>query len=211
MAQQKKKAGRPTFLKPSEFHTCNKCKITKPASEFYKCVSRPTGKQPNCKACCRESGVYFRTVLREEYYWSTDGTGYFEKDYRKTLDYYNDYIRADKIPFIYSIQTPSGIYIGCSRSLFVVRKSRHKIDYMRHVRGQKTNSIPGLHAAFDKEGENWIKYLDTMKILETFSKDLTQSQLLTKERAYIKKYESQGITLLNIVGSKNDMRVKKNQ
>jgi hypothetical protein len=82
---------------------------------------------------------------------------------------------------------------------------------MRHVRGQKTNSIPGLHAAFDKEGENWIKYLDTMKILETFSKDLTQSQLLTKERAYIKKYESQGITLLNIVGSKNDMRVKKNQ
>jgi hypothetical protein len=50
-----------------------------------------------------------------------------------------------------------------------------------------------------------------MKILETFSKDLTQSQLLTKERAYIKKYESQGITLLNIVGSKNDMRVKKNQ
>ena len=48
-----------------------------------------------------------------------------------------------------------------------------------------------------------------MKIIETFSKDLTQSQLLTKERGYIKKYEEQGITLLNIVGSKNDIRTKR--
>ena len=206
---QKNKSGRPSFLQPSEFHTCLKCKNTKPASEFYKCSSRPTGKQPNCKECNREEGIYFRNILRPEFYWSENGSGYFEKDYRKTLDYYNNYIRADKIPFIYSIQTPSGIYIGCSRSLFVVRKSRHKIDYMRHVRGQKTNTIPGLHKAFDKEGENWFKYLDTMKIIETFSKDLTQSQLLTKERGYIKKYEEQGITLLNIVGSKNDIRTKR--
>jgi NAD-dependent SIR2 family protein deacetylase len=75
MAQQKNKAGRPSFLQPSEFHTCNKCKTTKPASEFYKCSSRPTGKQPNCKECNREEGVYFRHVLREEYYWSQNGTG----------------------------------------------------------------------------------------------------------------------------------------
>jgi hypothetical protein len=80
---------------------------------------------------------------------------------------------------------------------------------MRHVRGQKTNFIPGLHAAFDKEGEDWVKSLETMKIIETFPKDFTQSQLLTKERAYIKKYESQGITLLNITGTKNDIRTKK--
>lgn len=208
MAQKQNKGPIP-HLQPSEFHTCLKCKKTKSASEFYKCVARPTGKQPNCKQCNKEEGIYFRHVLRPEFYWSENGTGYFEKDYRKTLDYYNNYIRADKIPFIYSIQTPSGIYIGCSRSLFVVRKSRHKIDYMRHVRGQKTNTIPGLHAAFDKEGENWVKYLDTMKILETFSKDLTQSQLLTKERSYIKKYESQGIILLNISGTKNDIRTKR--
>lgn len=206
---QKNKAGRPSFLKPSEFHTCLKCKKTKSASEFYVCRSRPTGLQPNCRECNRAEGIYFRHVLRTEYYWGKNGNGYFEKDYQKTLDYYNDYVRADKIPFVYSIQTPSGIYIGCSRSLFVVRKGRHKIDYMRHVRGQKTNSIPGLHAAFDKEGEDWFKSLDTMKILETFSKDLTQSQLLTKERSYIKKFESQGIILLNISGTKNDIRIKK--
>ena len=80
---------------------------------------------------------------------------------------------------------------------------------MRHVRGQKTNFIPGLHAAFDKEGENWVKYIDTMKILETFPKGFTQSELLTKERGYIKKYESQGIILLNISGTKNDIRTKR--
>ena len=206
---KKQNRGPIPHLQPSEFHTCLKCKKTKSASEFYKCSSRPTGKQPNCKSCNKEEGVYFRHVLREEYYWSANGTGYFEKDYRKTLDYYNDYIRADKIPFIYSIETPSGIYIGCSRTRFVVRKGRHKIDYMRYVRGQKSNFIPGLHAAFDKEGEDWVKSLDTMKILETFPKSFTQSELLTKERGYIKKYESQGITLLNIVGSKNDIRVRK--
>ena len=80
---------------------------------------------------------------------------------------------------------------------------------MRYVRGQKSNFIPGLHAAFDKEGEDWVKSLDTMKILETFPKSFTQSELLTKERGYIKKYEEQGITLLNIVGSKNDIRTKR--
>lgn len=209
MAQQKNKSGRPSFLQPSEFHTCLKCKNTKPASEFYVCRSRPTGLQPHCKACNKTEGIYFRHVLREEYYWGKNGNGYFQKDYQKTLDYYNDYVRADKVPFIYSIQTQSGIYIGCSRSKFVVRKGRHKIDYMRHFRGQKTNFIPGLHAAFDKEGEDWVKSLETMKILETFSKDLTQSQLLTKERAYIKKFESQGIILLNISGTKNDIRTKR--
>lgn len=199
------------YLQPSEFLTCLKCKKTKESSEFYKCVSRPTGKQPNCKSCNKEEGMYFRHVLRPEFYWSENGNGYFQKDYQKTLDYYNDYVRADKIPFIYSIQTPSGIYIGCSRSKFVVRKSRHKIDYMRYVRGQQGSSLPGLHKAFDKEGKDWVKCIDSMKIIETFSKDLTQSQLLTKERNYIKKYEAQGIPLLNILGTKNDKRVKKNQ
>jgi len=153
--------------------------------------------------------VFFRHILRPEFYWSENGSGYFEKDYQKTLNYYNDYIRADKIPFIYSIETPTGIYIGCSRTRFVVRKSRHKIDYMRHVRGQKSNFIPGLHKAFDKEGENWIDSLETMKIIETFTKSFTQSELLTKERNLIKKLESQGITLLNIVGTKNDIRIRK--
>ena len=206
---QKQNRGPIPHLQPSEFLTCLKCKKTKASSEFYKCSSRPTGKQGNCKSCCRESGVYFRTVLREEYYWGKNGNGYFQKDYQKTLDYYNDYVRADKVPFIYSIETPSGIYIGCSRSKFVVRKGRHKIDYMRHFRGQKSNFIPGLHAAFNKEGEDWVKSLETMKILETFPKSFTQSELLTKERGYIKKYEEQGITLLNIVGSKNDIRTKR--
>ena len=209
MAKQKR--GPIPFLQPSEFLTCLKCQKTKASSEFYKCAARPTGKQPNCKECNKEEGIYFRHVLREDYYWSQNGNGYFQRDYQKTLDYYNDYVRADKIPFVYSIETSEGIYIGCSRSKFVVRKSRHKIDYMRHFRGQKCSSLPGLHKAFDNEGEDWIKSLDTMKIIETFPKDLTQSQLLTKERNYIKKYEEQGITLLNIVGTKNDKRVKKNQ
>lgn len=209
MAKQKR--GPIPFLQPSEFLTCLKCKKTKASSEFYKCAARPTGKQPNCKECNKSEGIYFRHVLREEYYWSENGNGYFQKDYQKTLDYYNDYVRADKIPFVYSIETPSGIYIGCSRSKLVVRKGRHKIDYLRYVRGQKGSSLPLLHKAFDKEGEDWVKCMDTMKIIETFPKDLTQSQLLTKERGYIKKYESQGITLLNIIGSKNDIRVKKNQ
>jgi hypothetical protein len=211
MAKQKNKAGRPSFLHPSEFHTCLKCKKTKPASEFYKCSSRPTGKQPHCKVCNREEGIYFRNVLRPEFYWSENGSGYFEKDYEKTLEYYRDYVRADKVPFVYSIETPYGIYIGCSRSLFVVRKGRHKIDYMRHVRGQKGSRLPGLHKAFDKLGEDWVKCMDTMKVLEEFPKGFTQSQLLTKERTYIKKYEAQGITLLNIIGSKNDIRIKKSK
>jgi hypothetical protein len=205
----KSKRGPIPQLQPSEFLTCLKCKKTKSSSEFYKCVARPTGKQPNCKECNKEEGIYFRHVLREEYYWSQNGKGYFQKDYRKTLDYYNDYARADKVPFIYSIETPSGIYIGCSRSLFVIRKGRHKIDYGRYIRGQQGSSLPGLHKAFDKEGEDWIKCLDTMKIIETFPKTLTQSQLLTKERNLIKKLEAQGITLLNIVGTKNDKRIRK--
>jgi len=209
MAQQKTKTGPKPHLQPSEFHTCLKCKKTKAASEFYKCSSRKTGKQPNCKQCNKEEGMYFRHVLRQEYYWSENGSGYFEKDYEKTLEYYRDYVRADKVPFVYSIETPSGIYIGCSRSKFVVRKGRHKIDYMRFVRGQKANVIPLLHQAFKKEGDDWLKCLDTMKVLEEFPISFTQSQLLTQERGYIKKYEAQGIPILNISGSKNDVRTKK--
>lgn len=212
MAKQNKKIGRPSYLKPSEFLHCPKCDTTKKESEFYNCKARPTGKQRTCKSCCRESGIYFRTVLRPEFYWSGDGsTGYFQKDYQKTLQYYREHVRADKIPLVYVIETPSGIYVGCTRALLNVRRLRHKSDYKRYTLGKKTNRMPLLHQAFDKCGADWVDWIDTMKPIETFDKSISQHELLKKEKEYIQKFEQQGIKLLNVINSKNDIRIKKNK
>jgi hypothetical protein len=49
-------------------------------------------------------------------------------------------------------------------------------------------------------GDEWLKTLLDVRVIEEFPKDITQSQLLTKEKEYIQKFQSQGLSLLNIHG-----------
>jgi len=202
MAKQLKQIGRPSYLKPSPYHICNQCGVTKSEKEFYKCKARPTGLQAKCKECCKQDGLKFRNE-NPQYYTGND-TSYFVKNREQWNSYLKQFLKCDKPATIYSIETPHGLYIGCTHGYLWNRMKVHRRDYRRHQKGLPGSRIPLLHNAWDKMGgEEWLKTLLDVRVIEEFPKDITQSQLLTLEKQYIKKFESQGITLLNSVGTTN--------
>ena len=58
-------------------------------------------------------------------------------------------------------------------------------------------------------GDEWLKTLLDIKIVETFDVSMPAHILKQKEREYIQKFERQGIELLNIRGTRKDTGNKK--
>jgi len=198
MAKLKKQMGRPSYLKQSPYHICIDCGETKSEKDYYKCKSRPTGLQAKCKGCCKKDGLKFRNE-NPEYYTGTDES-YFVKNKEQWNSYQRQFFKCDKPATIYSIETPHGLYIGCTHGYLWNRMKVHRRDYRVYLKSGKSPH-PLLHTAWDKMGgDEWLKTLLDVRVIEEFPKDITQSQLLTKEKEYIQKFQSQGLTLLNIHG-----------
>ena len=202
------KTGRPHYLQQSEYQICIQCKETKSEKEFYKCKSRPTGLQAKCKTCQKIDGAKFRNQ-NPEYYNGSDES-YFVKNKEQWNAYQRQFLKADKNSIVYCIETPFGLYIGSTKAYLWNRVSVHRRDYRRHIKGLAISTTPGLHEGWDKMGgDEWLKTLLDIKIVETFDVSMPSHILKQKEREYIQKFERQGIELLNIRGTRKDTGNKK--
>jgi len=195
MANQKR--GRRPHLQPSEYHTCIQCKETKSASAYHICKSRPTGLQGKCKTCQQLDGLKFRHDNPE--YYNGNDESYFVKNKELWNAYQRKFLKADKNSIVYCIETPSGLYIGSTKAYLWIRNNTHRKDYRKWKRGIAVSTTPDLHKAWDKMGgDDWLKTLLDIKIIEEFDADMLPHVLKQKERDYIRKYEAQGLPLLNI-------------
>ena len=177
--------------------TCSACSEEKATTEFYKCRSRKNGLQAKCKICCRIDGIQFR-YENPQYYTGSD-LSYFNKNSKQWQAYLAQFIKANKTSIVYSLETPYGNYVGCTKTYLWNRMAQHRRNYRFYKKGNVTsNIIPLLYAAWDKmSDEEWIKSIVDVQILEEFPKSMTKSALLKKETEWIQKLSKQGYTLLN--------------
>lgn len=130
---------------------CRECGITKEVQHFSKSVANKDLLQNKCKSCNRKDNQHFREDIQPDYQ-----SGWYKNNRKKWSDYTLDYKRAVNTPTVYGILNPDGeMYVGSTMARPKVRFMQHRIHHRQMLKGVTyQNSLPKLHASFDKFGTN---------------------------------------------------------